>query len=287
MGQLQYADEKEVLKELKIDKKDLLRLLKYHNPDTLWDSFAEKEGYDLAKDIEGVERFQRREWWDERWWEDRLLDVYEMEKLHEHGMAICEGKGGIYTKDFVVSKEEYKELCGEELSEFGDEKIDLSKPGFCSFSWDERVCGLDRLVGILHTHPSGAARPSFADVGSHITDRHKVMCISSPASNICWFTDPPEQAKAIPNINVGYSKYTDMAYTAEAEYMTKYGPLRDTVEILPESLTKGIDTGVLDMSIKRIYHGYLKGVCLMPNTDSEGVCYVRSKDKGVIFTRIK
>jgi hypothetical protein len=78
-----------------------------------------------------------------------------------------------------------------------------------------------------------------------------------------------------------------MAYKAEAEYMTKYGPLRDTVEILPESLTKGIDTGVLDMSIKRIYHGHLKGVCLMPNTDSEGVCYVRSKDKGVIFTRIK
>ena len=287
MGQLQYADEKEVLKELEIDKKGILSLLNYPNPDTLWDSFAEKEGYDLAKDIEGVERFQRREWWDERWWEDGLLDVYEMEKLHEHGMAICEGKSGIYTRDFVVSKEEYKELCGEELSEFGDEKIDLSKPGFCSFSWDERVCGLDGLVGVLHTHPSGAVRPSAADVNNHIEGRHKILCISSPETNACWFTEPPEAAKAIPNIDVEYGNYTNKVYEIDADFFKKKHPKKETVEILPKAMIKGIDSAILDMSIKRVDNGVFKGLCFKYKNESGGRCYVRTKDKGAIYAEMK
>jgi hypothetical protein len=274
-----------VLKELKIHRKDLLRLLDYPNPDTLWDSFAEREGYDLVKNIESGGVFEKKEGEEEE--EEGLLDIYEMESLREYGMAICEGKSGIYTRDFVVSKEEYEDLCGEELSEFGDEDIDLSAPGFCSLNYDERVCGLDRLVGVLHTHPSGAARPSYTDVQSHMKDRHKVMCISSPASNICWFTDPPEQAAGIPNISVEYSDYTNKAYEADAEYMGEFGLERESVEILPEAMIKGIDDAISEISRNKVNEGELKGVCFKSKTSSNGWCHVRTKDKGVVFALIK
>ena len=255
MGQLQYADEKEVLKELEINKKGILSLLNYPNPDTLWDNIAIAEGYELSKKIEDdVEYRENVNYLKGK--EDFFSALCSLESFNERDVAICEGKNEVYTKDF-------------------------DKEG------GERVCGLDRLVGILHTHPSGAVRPSAADVNNHIEGRHKILCISSPETNACWFTDPPEAAKAIPNIDVEYGNYTNKVYEINADFFKKKRPKKETVEILPRAMIKGIDSAILDMSIKRVDNGVFKGLCFKYKNESGGRCYVRIKDKGAIYTEMK
>ena len=112
---------------------------------------------------------------------------YDPEAMVERILALCE------TKDGVITKAPWECYIDEDGDVFCD-MPEHESPGRCDLPDD--ICGKDRMIGSIHTHPTYPPDPSWNDFKLAVGEKNEAFCIAAKGDEdrrrgVCFFPDKP------------------------------------------------------------------------------------------------